>query len=157
MRILGLLGCTIVLAVAAATVVTPARSEAVACNGPDAGAVVAINADHGFRSYLLGIGKPYWRRAISPLPKGPYCGNPPALVTTAKQAYAAQKRFYVLLMAFPIRPTRAQWNARFKPLVDAAISCDGLIMQVIGKQDLQTHDIAWLRSIRNSPYGTNLQ
>lgn len=148
-RLAGLLAVA-VLAAAASTTAADARAS---CTGTDAAGVVAMNADRGFRNYLVNLGKPYWRRSISPLPKGPYCGS---LVTTAKQSYAAQKRFYVLLMAFPINPTRAQWNARFKPLVDAAIACDGLIMQVIGRQDLQTHDLAWLRSIRNSPYGTNL-
>lgn len=156
MRALGLLGCTLALAIVASTVVMPAQADSAACNGPGPSFVVAINVDHGFRNYLLGIGKPYWRRAISPLAQGPYCGTA-SQVATAKGAYAVQKRFYALLMAFPQRPTRAQWNARFKPLVDAAIACDKVIIEIDGHQDVQVHDLAWLRSIRNSPYGTNLQ
>lgn len=102
----------------------------------------------------MGIGAQTWRRSIVPLPAGPFCGTP-----SEKTQAAALKRFYVLLMAFPLRPTRAQWQARFKPLVDAAITFDHLIVSTYGPYAYASYpgrDLAWLHSIRNAAYGSKL-
>lgn len=152
-RFIGLLVAGLI---AGSAYTTAAAARPSSCTGPRADLVVANNVEQGFRRYLMGIGTPYWRRSISAIPAGPYCGTA-SEAATARHAYAVQKRFYVLLMAFPAKPTRAQWNARFKPLVDAAIACDQVIIEIIGHQDVQVHDLAWLQSVRNTRYGSSLQ
>lgn len=149
-RLIGLLAAGLL---AASAYATGAGATSTACTGPRADLVVALNVEQGFQRYLIGIGTPSWRKYTNAVPAGPYCGTADQ-VATAKRAYADQKRFYVLLMAFPAKPTRAQWNARFKPLVDAAIACDRVIIEIVGRQDVQMHDLAWLESVRSARYGT---
>lgn len=114
-----------------------------------------LNVVHPLKSYLLGIGQTWWHKNLIPFPAGPLCGT-----HSDRQAGSRLKRFYVLFQAFPAHPTRAQWNARFKPLIDAAIRFDYWIVVTAGpyaEGSYPGQDLTWLRSVRNSPYGTNLQ
>lgn len=136
-----------------ATSTASARSS-LSCPQPAAATFVALNVEHPLKNYLAGIGQSWWRKAVIPMPKGAFCGT-----ASDKTQATVLKRFYVLLMAFPAHPTRTQWRSRFKPLIDSAIAFDRLIVSTYGPYAFASapgEDLAWLRSIRNVPYGTNL-
>lgn len=108
-----------------------ANAGTIDCTSPDN--AIFFNAQSGFKNHFLGIGQDWYRKSIPPaaIPHGPLCNSSPTLLAITKTAVANQQRFFVLLRAFPMRPTRAQWNARFKPLVDAAIASDSAFLRLI--------------------------
>lgn len=59
----------------------------------------------------------------SPLAAGTYCGGD-TINTAGARLVAASNRFNALLGAFPRHATKAQWGARWTPLVLAAIAQD---------------------------------
>lgn len=121
---------------------------------------VAFNADFGLKPYLAGIGTPGWvgkqRIGVAPITARP-C-DPAAL-----PAYSTQLRFYTLLRAFPASPTRTQWKARFRPLMQTALRLDTQILAILKAQGatlyygrLVTADRAWLAAHAMAPYGSLL-
>lgn len=102
----------------------------------------------------MGIGQSGWHKSLWPFPKGPLCG-----ISSDKASARLLRRFYVLFMAFPAKPTRAQWNVRFEPLIDAAIGFDSHIVAIGGPYAYGSYpgaDLTWLRSIRSSAYGAHI-
>lgn len=122
--------------------------------------IAFFNADYGLKPYLIGIGQPYWNgknrlAATTNLPSTPFCDS------IAQAAYLDQQRFYVLLRAFPVRPTRAQWKARYGTLMQTAINTDVLFEQInrgdpVIMRNLVV-DLAWLRSATHAPFGSVAQ
>lgn len=142
-----------VIVVIGAVIVTTdvARGATADCVGDPALNVAAYNAEYGFRPYLLGIGTSWWqgKSRIAAVPTSQPCG------TSAVKAQADQQRFYVLLRAFPAKPTKAQWKARFKPLVQAAIVADQDFL-TLGSGPYRTPivaDLVWLASVSKTPFG----
>lgn len=115
---------------------------------------VSFNADFGLEPYLLNIGTPSWsgKQRLAMAPKATACDP------NVQQAVVAQQHFYVLLRAFPQHPTKAQWQARYQPLMQAAIATDTLILTVVhGNPYYYSHvtaDKAWLVKNDRLPFGS---
>lgn len=141
-----------------------ATSDCYASGGQPAVNVISFNADYGLHPYLEGIGTATWRgkERIPVVVQAPMCGTT-AELAAAHAAQADQARFYVLLRAFPVSPTRAQWQARFKPLVAAAVTADTqflILLKLHGAMayygPLVTADRAWLLSVWRTPFGVSV-
>lgn len=158
------IGVAVVLAVAVAVfVVSTARGatrEDCSHNPSSAYNAISSNAEYGFRPYLLGIGTSWWRgkeRLAAPwvvnASQVALCGD------AARKVYADQQRFYVLLRAFPLKPTRAQWQARFRPLMQAAIVADTDFLRVGSSSKVFpiSVDKAWLVAAQFTPFGKTLE
>jgi len=136
--------------VTAAFAVCQAKAATVAC-APFTNAV-SFNADFGLEPYLVNIGTPSWdgKQRIALAPTQTACDP------NVQQAVNVQQRFYVLLRAFPQHPTKAQWNARYQPLMQAAIATDTAILTVVhGNPYYTSHvtsDLAWLRANAKLPF-----
>lgn len=158
--IVGLAAATLVIVGAA----KGATSDCYAAGGQPAVNTISFNADYGLRPYLEGIGTATWRgkERIPAAVQAPMCGTATELAA-AHSAQVDQARFYVLLRAFPISPTKAQWQARFKPLVAAAITADTqflVLLKLHGSMTyygpLVTADRGWLLSAWRTPFGRSV-
>lgn len=146
------------LAVIAASVVVVGTVKAAAT--PCSGDInpIQFNADWGLKPYLVSIGATGWkgkdRLAVPQIAaSSPMC---PMIAT----AYQAQQRFYVLLRAFPTNPTKAQWQARYRPLIQSAIAADAAFLTVARGSYYQPRinaDKAWLVAAQNAPFGSSPQ
>jgi len=150
---------TAYIALVAASIGRAATLEDCSHNPASAHNVIFTNAEYGFKPYLLGLGQTWWRgkeRAV-------YYQGQQATVTLcgdqARQLAAGQTRFYVMLRAFPAKPTRAQWKARFRSLMQAAIALDAEFLPLAGGGQERLNvaaDKAWLVAAQNTPYGGTL-
>lgn len=90
----------------------------VACNLPQMAASAYLPGKIALQGLASGIA-----HRTTPAPQGSFCGG--ATINTAGAALvAATGRFNTLLAQFPKHPTKAQWGARWTPLVLAAIAQD---------------------------------
>lgn len=148
------LNLAILIGIIAATIIVEvAKASPADCQGSTN--PIAATADYGLKPYLLGVGSSWWRgkeRIAMPqtMPVTPMC-------STVAQAYASQQRFYVLLRAFPANPTRAQWQASYRSLMQAAITTDTEILALVHGNPYYygnvSRDKAWLVRVQNLPYG----
>lgn len=161
---------TLVL-LAALVLAGAAQARTVNCNPP--GNVLAWDGSRGFEIQLQDSTRPDFVgvHAHAPVFQMPLCG-PSAASQAGMAAVASQRRFYVLLAAFPAKPTAAQWKARWKPLLAAAAATDAdylaLVNAVIAGDPhyggfdpvaLRAHlnlDRSWLLRHEATPYGTTV-
>lgn len=145
----------VLVVVGAVIVIGTAKAATIPCQGTGVNAIM-FNAEWGLKPYLVGIGSSWWEgkgrlQATTVLPAPTVCDSP-----QIKQAYADQLRFYTLLRAFPQAPTRAQWNARFVPLIQLSIKLDGEFLPLSHGNSIMTkaveYDLAWLRKVARTPY-----
>lgn len=125
-----------------------------------------------FRGQLVDSVRPYQHPAQSPAAVAmPLCG-PAAAVSAGMQAVAHQRRFYVLLAALPARPTRSQWRARWRPLLEEAAAADQAYLSVVsgifradpgyggidrrGMTAALAADRAWLVREEGAAYGSTI-
>lgn len=132
-----------------------ARASTTDCTGDQAWNTIAFNADYGLKPYLIGLGSTSWRgkeRLAAAALTAP-CGGGAAL-----KAYTDQQRFYRLLRAFPQNPTRAQWRARFRPLIAAAVAADADFLPLVSgpARTPIVADKAWLVAAQSTPFGRSL-
>lgn len=147
------LAIAIIVVVGAVIVTTDvARGATVDCSTPALN-VISFNSEYGFRPFIVGIGSSWWKgkQRLAAVANSPKPCDP-----VAAKAYADQQRFYVLLRAFPAKPTKGQWQARFVPLMHAATAADGDFLTIISGPASATAiaDRKWLISTSKTTFGS---
>lgn len=158
----------ILVLLAAGVLAVTAQAHTVTCNPP--GNALFPDAGRGFAMQLKDSTRPWLvATAHAPTIQTPLCG-PSAATAAGMAAIAHQRRFYALLAAFPAHPTKAQWQARWKPLLVEAAATDASYLQLVtailqvdphygGMGDpagLRTHlnaDRSWLLRHERTPFG----